>query len=200
MPIYLYACPRHGQFEKFTTMASCSDPQQCPTCDNPSPREFVPVAVVSDTSLFTDERLGKIEGARDGSLVGEHFKALADEAGVVRHGKQYISTLADFPGDPEAYVDSRADMVRVAKKKGKDIDGIANYKHERKGPPEPQGGLAADLAYNLARKIRRENPGMTAEKALNEAIDRHAPAGQKRIIKPKKAPVRKMPKIKLARR
>lgn len=197
MPNYQYACPKHGTFEKMVPMKDCGTLQPCPTCGAMCPREFVAVHVVTDTSLFQSDRLGKIDGARDNSLVGEHFRKLADEAGVVRHGKQYISQLADFPGDPDAYVDNRGDMVRVAKKKGKNIDdGLVKYKHESKTPPDLAGGLAADLAYNLARKIRQENPGMSAEKALNEAVDRHAPPGQKRIIKPQKVVRRKVPRIK----
>lgn len=176
-------------------MKDCGNQQECPTCDCLCSREFVPVAVVSDTSLFSSDRLGKIDGGRDNSLIGEHYMAMARRAGVNPNNKQYISQLADYSGDPEAWVDSRADMVRVAKKKGLNIDdGIARHRCE---PGErPKGGISQELAEKFARKIMRENPGMKPERALEEAVNRHAPPGQKRIIKTKRKAVRKAPNIK----
>lgn len=202
MPNYQYSCLRHGQFEKtFVPMKDSGLKQACPTCGDMCSREYVSVAVVSDTAHFTSERLGKIDGGRDNSLIGEHYMAMARRAGVNPNNKQYISQLADYAGDPEAWVDSRGDMVRVAKKKGLNIDeGIAKYKHESKGPPDLQGGIAADLAVKLAKKIMRENPGMKPQRALEEAVNRHAPKGQKRIIKTKRKAAPKAPNIKRVNR
>lgn len=199
MPLYQYACARHGGFECFATMANCSDQQKCPTCGDHSPRQFVAVQVVSDTSLFTAEHLGKIAGAGDDTMVGEHYRKVAEAAGVVTRGKQYISQLAEYPADPRAWVDNRGDMIRLAKAQNKSIDGLGiKLKHEQVEPS--QGGLAEDLAKKLAKDIMKKNPGMKPEKALAEAVDRHAPPGQKRIIKAKKAPPRFKPKLKPVRR
>ena len=197
MPNYLYACPIDGQFEKMIPMKDCGHKQACPTCGMLSSREFCPVAIVSDSTLFNGERLGSIDGGRDNSLTGEHYRKMADRAGVVRSGNQYISQLADYPGDPEAWVSSRGDMVRVAKKKGLNIDeGPVKYKHESREPAAPQGGIAQDLAIKLARDIMKKNPGMKPERALEEAVNKHAPKGQKRIIKSNRKARRKAPNIK----
>lgn len=179
-------------------MATCSNPQKCPTCGDTSPRQFVAVHVVSDTSLFTEEQFGKVGGGADCTMIGEHYRKVAEAAGVVTRGKQYISQLAEYPADPRAWVDSRADMIRLAKAQNKSLDGIVKLKNEQVEPS--QGGLAEDIAQKFAAKIMKENPGMKPEKALLEAVERHAPPGQKRIIKAKKGPKRFKPKLKPVRR
>lgn len=191
MPLYLYECVDHGAFEQMHSVSVCGNPQQCPTCGRMSPRTFVPVQVVSDTSLFTSDRLGKVEGAVDGSLIGDHYLAQARQAGVNVAGKQYMSQLARYPGDPEAWVGERADIVRVAKKRNLAVDGIVKVKNEP--APRPEKGLSERIVNERAKRMMQMDPGLSREKAIAQVIDKYAPADGKRIIK--KA---QKPKVKLA--
>jgi putative FmdB family regulatory protein len=38
MPLYTYACDRHGEFSAWGRMAQSDAPQPCPTCTEPAPR------------------------------------------------------------------------------------------------------------------------------------------------------------------
>lgn len=195
MPVYAYACVKHGQFEKLLPMKDAGLQQQCPTCRSLCPREYLPVTVVSDATLFTGDRLGQVDGAVDGSLIGDHYRALARKAGIVTHGRQYMSGLARYPGDPEAWVGDRADVVRVAKKNNFSVEGMVSVKNEREAPAEK--GLAQDVAQRLVTQKLMQNPGMSADRAMADVIDQHAPRGGKRIIKKKQrraVPVPKIPK------
>ena len=49
-------------------------------------------------------------------------KAIA--AGVNPKGKKYLASLAAYPGDPEALVDSRGDAKRLLEKRGWGSDGM----------------------------------------------------------------------------
>lgn len=52
------------------------------------------------------------------------YRQLAERAGVSIHGKRYLSRLADYPGDPEAWVDSQGDVRRVVEKRGLSCEGM----------------------------------------------------------------------------
>ena len=48
----------------------------------------------------------------------DKYKRQADAAGVSITGKDYISGLAAYPGDPDAWVKDDSDIKTIAKKKG----------------------------------------------------------------------------------
>lgn len=64
-----------------------------------------------------------LEGETDNSqqqrlgMFAEQFKSQALAAGVDPKGKVYKSGLASYPGDPSAWVNSRADVLRVCEEK-----------------------------------------------------------------------------------
>ena len=189
MPNYQYACPEcKFQFEKMVPMSQCADKQECPSCFRMSPREFVAVAVVSDSTLFNGERLGNVAGAVDGSLIGDHFEAMAKQAGVTTRGKQYMSGLARYPGDPQAWVSDRNDIVRVAKKRNLAVESLGLGMPTVKNEPEaPQGrGLSEKIVNAHVARMMAADPSMKRENAEAAVLDRYAPAGGKRIIKSRK--------------
>lgn len=199
MPLYQYNCVDHGPFEAFRSMSVADLPAPCPTCQRMSPRQFLPVAVISDTSLFTSDRLGDAAGLNnDKTVVGRHYRKLADQAGVVTHGRQYMQQLARFPGDPRAWVASRGEMLAIAKERNLNVEGIINHKAIPSGPLEL--GIAEDIAKAKAKKIMAEKPGISMEAALEIAVDRHAPPGHKRIIKKKPKSIPRAPKLNLRKR
>lgn len=65
-------------------------------------------------------------GIRD-PFVAEHYRQVALQHGVNPEGKTYCSQLASFPGDPVAWVDSVADVKKVAELKGIKLQGGIDY-------------------------------------------------------------------------
>jgi hypothetical protein len=89
-----------------------------------------------------------LEGHANGSqfdgqeFVGDYYKGIAAKAGVDVKGKVYLSGLAAFPGDPEAWVSGRGDLARVAEKRGWGVQGAVDV--PLTNVAEPTGGGVAD--------------------------------------------------------
>lgn len=193
MPLYAYECQPCGvKFDKIRPMKEAGDRCPCPNCGRQAAKDFnVAVGLVTDTAIFTGDKLGGIGKAPP--FVRERYDRLASAAGIVTSGKQYMPELADFPGDPRAYVDSRADMKRLALERNYTIESDhVNVKAEAMAPPVE--GLDVKIARSHARRIQRENPGLTAEKALDLAVERHAPPRAKRLVESPKRRVGGKPK------
>lgn len=77
--------------------------------------------------------------------VGDMYKREAVAAGVDITGKVYKSSLADFPGDPTAWVSDRHDVQRICEEKGIACRGAVNYR-----PPDP---ISAPVDAPLANDI-----------------------------------------------
>jgi hypothetical protein len=96
----------------------------------------------------------------------------ARAAGVSTRGKVYKGGLARFPGDPEAWVESRGDCVRRAEALGLTLEGSINY-----APPEPLGA-PEDKPYRVADTILEEHyqealeadPSLATKKDAKEEI------------------------------
>jgi hypothetical protein len=83
------------------------------------------------------------------SLAGKTLLAEAKAAGVNPRGKVYKGGLADFPGDPRAWVESRGDCIRLAEERGITLEGGINYK-----PPETVAPTDwSDKPYRVADDI-----------------------------------------------
>lgn len=76
--------------------------------------------------------------------IGDWYKRQARQAGVDVKGKVYLSGLADYPGDPEAWVSDRSDAQRLVEKRGWECEGAVNVKARPTGESKPVG-LAEDL-------------------------------------------------------
>lgn len=59
--------------------------------------------------------------------LGNHYQGIAAAAGVSTTGKTYLSSLADFPGDPKAWVSGRGDILRVCEERGYKCSGAVEY-------------------------------------------------------------------------
>ena len=89
----------------------------------------------------------------DQPWVGDMYRKEAKAAGVNITGKVYKSSLADYPGDPTAWVSDRADVRRVCEEKGKACVGAVNYR-----PPAPisapvDAPLASDIVGTKVSEI-----------------------------------------------
>jgi hypothetical protein len=87
------------------------------------------------------------------------LKAQAEAAGISVNGKYYLAGLADFPGDPTAWVGDRGDVIRVCEAKGLTIkEGMVDYKaHERE--PMPDVVIGDDIVEREVNRTLVENPG-----------------------------------------
>lgn len=114
--------------------------------------------------------------------LGDHYRRLAERAGVSTTGKYYQHGLAEYPGDPEAWVSDRHDVLRVAREKGLQVHGAVEHT-----PPERATPGVVDIAPDLvARDVeavlaseggRREDVEERVRAVRTGAIDLQAGEG-----------------------
>lgn len=100
----------------------------------------------------------------------------AKAAGINISGKYYHSGLADGRRwtDPEAWVSSSDDVLRVCKKRHKSISGAINYDAGEALPPKRKVLSDRIIKEEVAREKRR-NPGTKDTPELRQRIiERHA--------------------------
>ena len=66
--------------------------------------------------------------------------------------KHYISQLAKFRGDPDAWIGSRADIRRKCEERGLGCEGAVNVKERELPPAPPPIPVASDI---VAREVRK---------------------------------------------
>lgn len=142
--------------EKFNEMLAC---QQAPRCN-------------TDSTFMADCRAGHDDG-----LVGESamkFRQMYQNAtGSRPDGKFYCSQLADFPGDPKAWVGSKSDVKRRCKEKGVGFVGSVNVEAPEVEPkPEPKEyTVAPDIVHKRLAAMEREQPGSVTSLSKREMRD-----------------------------
>jgi hypothetical protein len=98
----------------------------------------------------------------------------AREAGINISGKYYCGGIADKRAwkDPEAWVSSRDDVMRVAQKRRLAVSGSVNYDP---GPAAPQRKLINEkiVAREVAKELRK-NPRAKAGEVRERFIEKHA--------------------------
>lgn len=107
----------------------------------------------------------------------------AKAAGIDITGKYYMSGLADKRGhlDGEAWVGSRADVLRVAKKRKLELKGQINYTPpEGVAPPQRRNAMNPKLVRQMARKEMAAEPGLTRQAAEARVREKHSLSGWKR--------------------
>lgn len=95
------------------------------------------------------------------------LQAEAKKHGVSTTGKWYCSGLASFPGDPTAWVDSRGDVMRVAREKNMTVRGYVEHQGHETDP----GGdipIADDLLGDEVAEVVDANPGADANQVREE--------------------------------
>lgn len=113
---------------------------------------------------------------------GNWYKKQAKRAGVDTTGKVYLSSLARYPGDPQAWVSGRGDVKdRIEKREGWSVTGSVNAQ----GPPRDtenaqvgvdpalveehaQNAILSDLSGDLSRK-----PFEEVKEAVKDKIKPH---------------------------
>lgn len=95
----------------------------------------------------------------------DHHRKLAKKAGVSTQGRTYLKSLARYPGDPRAWVDSKGDIRRVCEQEGWGCDGVVKTKLKQEEPPPPVDVAPHLLKKYVAQELAKE-PGerVTARK------------------------------------
>lgn len=97
-------------------------------------------------------------------------------------GKRYISGLARFPGDPQAYVSGADDVLRIARERNLNVEGCVNHQAHEVEPPESVP-LADDIVDGLVQDAKAKDPGLeqrVGETEIREMVkDRHTPGWKK---------------------
>jgi hypothetical protein len=93
--------------------------------------------------------------------LGDTLKAMAEREGQSVKGKKYLSQLARYPGDPEAWVDGRGDVARVVAKRGWRCSGSVNVagSSEARRPGSGKGRKKFRLPKPDPESIRKINDG-----------------------------------------
>jgi uncharacterized protein YneF (UPF0154 family) len=103
----------------------------------------------------------------------QNIITLARRAGISPSGKYYSAALADGrgPGDPGAWVDSTADVVRVAKERNLTVSGAVTHK----GIPVPPKSkpLSERITKELMREERAKYPRMRKEELREMVISKY---------------------------
>lgn len=100
----------------------------------------------------------------------------AQAAGINTTGRFYMGGLADKRGhrDPEAWVDSTGDVLRVAKKRDLEVHGIVDYVPPQKGPPK-EVEINPRILREHVRREMRANPKLRREEATEKVKDKIVP-------------------------
>lgn len=89
----------------------------------------------------------------------QHYLDQAQQAGVHVGGRAYMASLARFPGDPQAWVDSRADVERVARMNNMTVQSpTINVQAPRYYDPGPEVRVAPDIINNVVGHMAAQDP------------------------------------------
>lgn len=91
-------------------------------------------------------------------IVGDFYRTEAERAGVNTKGKVYKSSLAEYAGDPKAWVSGRSDIVKVAEERGWGVKGSVNVKLDNTRKPMDDIDVAPDLVHERVFHRAAANP------------------------------------------
>jgi len=129
-----------------------------------------------------------MEGRLSGNWMDGMPKAAAQRmvrqaraAGINTTGKFYMGGLADKRAhlDPHAWVDSVADVKRVAKARDLEVRGIVDYTPPER-PPKKSVGIAPDILNKAVKAEMEKNPGARKADVVDRVKDRITPHWKKR--------------------
>lgn len=94
--------------------------------------------------------------------VGDLYQKEARAAGVDPKGKIYLAGLAEYPGDPTAWVDGRGDVRKIVEERGWGCRGMVNVKPDNGRPQEETIDVADDLVAERVQDAIAENPELAS--------------------------------------
>lgn len=107
-------------------------------------------------------------------MVAERQKAMGHQ---VRENDVYLPTLAQYPGDPRAFVSSRGEAVKYAEEigVGLDLDGkqVVKPREADEDPFESAPALCPQIAHEEAVKLQQSDPALSIQDATAIAVEKH---------------------------
>ena len=143
---------------------------------------------ISDCTFMRNTANGKQFESQPGQ--GDYYRSIAEGLGASTTGKKYISGLAAFPGDPEAWVDGRGDVEKILEKRGWGSEGTVNVKprEAKENPirdPHVDDKLLNEYTNGIAE--RDPHPDLVDRNDLKEQV-------RERLSPKKHKPSRKLKK------
>ncbi len=153
MPVHPHYCPDcDADFDVVTVTVSAPVDPTCPGCRGQAERRFGVPLVKSNTSYFRGAQYGAAQFAGSDPLVRESYLGAARRAGVSTNGKVYMHGLAEYPGDPRAWVDDVGDARRYIESRGWGSPDLGiKARNDVEVPPIPIGEDLVDRA--LAERV-----------------------------------------------
>lgn len=117
--------------------------------------------------------MGKCNGNQFEGMerLGDHYRRVAEAHGQDVHGKVYLSGLARFPGDPEAWVSGKGDVENVLDRRGWGAEGAVSRPVTNVAPPA-NVAVAPDIVEDKVDEILSgvEDPGRVDREDLAEQV------------------------------
>ncbi len=140
------------------------------------------------TTVHDGHRLTRGQGTLADQFKGDDENLDLLTATATQHGRRpnpndvYKPALANFPGDPAAFVpcdDPENHVLNVCKARGEDCRGVVNYTAPQKDP-EPDTGppIAEDIIQREVGRIIHKDPSLASKRprVREEFIEKHSPA------------------------
>jgi hypothetical protein len=102
--------------------------------------------------------------------LGNYYRRIAEAQGVSTNGHYYCHGLGRYPGDPRAWVQDTSDVLRIARERNLNIDGIVTHRADPV-TPTPDVPLAEDIWERATQDLLAENPDMRYEDAREKAFN-----------------------------
>lgn len=121
--------------------------------------------IKTDTSLFTGDNIG-LGSIQDPGLI-EYYKREAQAAGVNPDAARYVPELAEYPGDPRAWVRDRGEMKQVLEERGWGCEeGLVKIARPEPAsapaePPRLAEGIVQDMVLDALAEEGVERIDMT---------------------------------------
>jgi hypothetical protein len=117
---------------------------------------------------YNNQQLDKMPRDQARSIVAQ-----AKRAGINPSGKYYSSALADSrgPADPMAWVDSTADIKKVAEIRNLTVSGAVEHKGHQVAPQRK--ALSERLTKEMMRVERKKNPNMKSGELREMVVSKY---------------------------
>lgn len=109
-------------------------------------------------------------GIRKDTNVPKSYRDKAKKAGVTTDGKQYYRSLAEYPGDPRAWQDSRSGIEKLCRERGWGCDGRVEVSLPEQAPSDDRIAVADDIVREEVAAIAEKDPGAVSTKAKREQL------------------------------
>lgn len=104
----------------------------------------------------------------DNPALGNYYRQVAESQGCSTQGKAYISGLAEYPGDPRAWVGGKSDVLAVARERNLNVEGLVSHRGYTPDPT-PDVDVAQDILFDRASDFVAQ--GMKKDEAIAKAYD-----------------------------